>query len=248
MYERSVIVLERYMEDILGLNKQNNLKNNYYTYKEMVEEMKVYQNMLAEEEDVLQRFDEVAKKVQGLQQEQDILFKNNESLATQRYALFGDLDIRPEVLEKKLIRIEDQVSKNNEELKQIRKDYVETLQLFIERQKERNACARKKKGVDSNHLMTIKKANQLFEMIEKEDVKRMKNFVDGDKSLIKKQVLNIMLDNGKNERVPFNERVIKNAIDVRMDIATREAKCFIMVYDKLRRLLAEIDNDRTSFV
>ena len=65
MYERSVIVLERYMEDILGLNKQNNLKNNYYTYKEMVEEMKVYQDMLAEEEEVLQKFDEIAKKIKG---------------------------------------------------------------------------------------------------------------------------------------------------------------------------------------
>ncbi len=248
MYERSVIVLERYMEDILGLNKQNNLKNNYYTYKEMVEEMKVYQNMLAEEEEVLHRFDEVAKRLQGLQQEQDILYKNNEVVEKQRYALFSDLDIRPEILEKKLIRIENQIDKNNEELKQIRRDYVETIQLFIDRQKERNSCARKKKGVDANHLMTIKKANQLFEMIEKEDVKRMKNFVDGDKSLIKKQILNIMLDNGKNERVPFNEDIIKSAIDVRMDIATREAKCFIMIYDKLRRLLAEIDNDRTSFI
>ena len=171
MYERSVIVLERYMEDILGLNKQNNLKNNYYTYKEMVEEMKVYQNMLAEEEEVLHRFDEVAKRLQGLQQEQDILYKNNEVVEKQRYALFSDLDIRPEILEKKLIRIENQIDKNNEELKQIRRDYVETIQLFIDRQKERNSCARKKKGVDANHLMTIKKANQLFEMIEKEDVK-----------------------------------------------------------------------------
>ena len=69
MYERSVIVLERYMEDILGLNKQNNLKNNFYTYKEMVEEVRVYQNMLAEEEDILQKFDEIAKKLQGLQKE-----------------------------------------------------------------------------------------------------------------------------------------------------------------------------------
>ena len=97
MYERSVIVLERYMEDILGLNKQNNMKNNFYTYKEMVEEMRVYQNMLEEEEDVLQKFDEIAKKLQGLQKEQEIIYKNNAVVEEQRFTLFSDLDIRPEV-------------------------------------------------------------------------------------------------------------------------------------------------------
>ena len=47
MYERSVIVLERYTEEILGLNKSSNLKNNFYTYKEMVEEEKVYSNKIS---------------------------------------------------------------------------------------------------------------------------------------------------------------------------------------------------------
>ena len=142
MYERSVIVLERYMEDILGLNKQNNLKNNFYTYKEMV-------------------------------------------------------DVKPENLEKKLIRIESQIEKNNTEVKTIRRDYVETLQTFFERQKERNICARKKKGTDANHVITIRKTRQLFDMIDKEDLKRMKNFVDGDKKLIKEQIFNIMMENRK---------------------------------------------------
>ena len=243
MYERSVIVLERYMEDILGLNKQNNLKNNFYTYKEMVEEVRVYQNMLAEEEDILQKFDEIAKKLQGLQQEQEIIYKNNGIAEEQRFNLFSDLDIRPDILEKKLIRIESQIDKNNDDLKQIRRDYVETLETFIERQKNSSICARKKKGTDANHLATIKKTKQLFDMIEKEDLKRMKNFVDGDKRLIKEQIFNIMIDNGKNERVPFNEDIIKHAIDIRMDIATKEAKCYITVYDKLRKLLAEIEDD-----
>ena len=201
MYERSVIVLERYMEDILGLNKQNNLKNNFYTYKEMVEEMRVYQNMLEEEEEVLQKFDEIAKKVQELQKEQELIYKNNGAIEQQRFTLFSDLDIRPELLEKKLIRIESQIDKNNEDLKQIRRNYVETLETFIERQKNRNRCARKKKGTDANHLLTIKKTKQLFEMIDKEDIKRMKNFVDGDKSLIKEQIFSIMVENGKSERV-----------------------------------------------
>ena len=243
MYERSVIVLERYMEDILRLNKPNNLKNNFYTYKEMVEEMRVYQNMLAEEEDVLEKFDEIAKKLQSLQIEQEKIYKNNQILEEQRYTLFIDLDIRPEVLEKKIIRIESLLDKNSDDLKQIRRDYVETLETFVERQKMRNICARKKKGTDANHISTINKSKQLFEMINNDDVKHMKTFIDGDKSLIKEQIFNIMIDNGKSERVPFNEGVIQSAINIRMEIATKEAKCYIVIYDRLRKLLSEIEND-----
>ena len=243
MYERSVIVLERYMEDILGLNKQNNMKNNFYTYKGMVEEIKIYQNMLEEEEDVLTKFDDVAKRLQGLQKEEEILYKSSETLENQRHNLFSDLDIRPDLLEKKLIRIENQIDKNNEELKQIRRDYVEIIDEFIESQKNRNICARKKKGTVTNHITTIEKTRQLFEIIDKEDIKRMKHFVDGDKSLIKEQIFNIMMDNGRNERVSFNENVIRKAIEVRMDIGTREAKCYLIVYDKLRKLLKEVEDD-----
>ncbi len=243
MYERSVIVLERYMNDILGLNKQNNLKNNFYTYKEMVEEMKVYQAMLAEEEKVLRGFEEIATKVQNLQREEELLYKNNVTLEEARYSAFRDLQTEPDELNQKIARMEAQIEKNNQDLKIIREKYVKTFDVFLEKQRERNACARKKKNTDTNHMLTVKKTKQLFGMIDTEDLKKMKSFVDGDKRLIKEQVLGIMKDNGRNEKVPFNDEVLKEAIDVRMDIADIEAKCYIVVYDKLRKILSDIEND-----
>ena len=52
-----------------------------------------------------------------------------------------------------------------------------------------------------------------------------------------------MMENGKNEKVPFDENVLRNAIDVRIDVANKEAQCYILIYDRLRKLLNEIEND-----
>ena len=40
MYERSAIVLENYFEKVLGLNKENNLKNNYENFTKFIEKIK----------------------------------------------------------------------------------------------------------------------------------------------------------------------------------------------------------------
>ena len=52
-----------------------------------------------------------------------------------------------------------------------------------------------------------------------------------------------MINNGKDERVPFNKDVIQNAVETRSDIAKKEAECYINAYEKTRRLIAEINND-----
>ena len=39
MYERSAIVLERYMEKVFGFDKDNNLKTNYKNFEELLEEV-----------------------------------------------------------------------------------------------------------------------------------------------------------------------------------------------------------------
>ena len=52
-----------------------------------------------------------------------------------------------------------------------------------------------------------------------------------------------MINNGKDERIPFNKDVIQNAVEMRTDIAKKEAECYINAYEKTRRLIAEINND-----
>ena len=232
-----------YTDELLGANKSNNLKNNYYTYKDMVEEEIIYKKMLEEENEVLQRFDEIAKTVQETQREEEILYKNNKALEEEKLSLFFDFETKPETIDKKLNKISEQNEKNLEEANELRKKYVEALSIFLERQNERNQCARKKKGIDRNHMHLVTKTRRLFETIDIEEVKKVKNFKGKDKTEIKENLLKIMMENGKNEKVPFDENVLRNAIEIRIDIANKEAQCYILIYDRLRKLLNEIEND-----
>ena len=52
-----------------------------------------------------------------------------------------------------------------------------------------------------------------------------------------------MTKNGKNEKIGFNQDVLKIAIKSRINIAEKEAENYITIYDKMKKLLAEIDND-----
>ena len=67
--------------------------------------------------------------------------------------------------------------------------------------------------------------------------------MSSDKEEEKQEVLEIMLKNGQNEKIGFNENVLKSAIEYRMKIAEREVQCYMVTYDKTRRILAEIEND-----
>ena len=42
MYERSAIVLERYLDKLFGFDKENNLRDNFSNFKDLIEELKEY--------------------------------------------------------------------------------------------------------------------------------------------------------------------------------------------------------------
>ena len=114
MYERSAIVLERYIEKILELNKPGNLKENSEKYSELVHEIEDYQIMAEKELKVIQEFDDTAKKIQDLQQEQERIYNVNSKLEEDRAQLFTDLGEDARTLEMKLKKIESSLDRNNE--------------------------------------------------------------------------------------------------------------------------------------
>ena len=57
-----------------------------------------------------------------------------------------------------------------------------------------------------------------------------------------------MINNGKNERVSFNSDVIEHAVKIRIKIAKREAECYMLSFDRLKKLLVEIDSDSLKLV
>ena len=135
MYERSAIVLEKNFNTILGFDKKPNLKTIYKDYKEITEEIQKYQLILEEEDKIINEFDTVANEIRSIQQEQKRISKTNTKLEEDRNQLFDDLDEEPEIIEKKLIKIENSISANNEKLEESRKNYIKALTDFAQNNK-----------------------------------------------------------------------------------------------------------------
>ena len=243
MYERSASVLEKYFDNFFGFNKENNLKTNYENYCKIIEEIKEYQKITEEEESIIQKFDEIAVEIQEIQNKQIKLHKLNQEAENERNALFNDLGENPNTLDTKLQKVESILDKNNEILKELREKYVKALGIFTERQKERNKCARTRRTAESKHIQNVENANKTFETIDLSDVQEMKRFIESDRETKKQEIINIMIKNGKNEKVGFNKQVIEQAVNIRMEIAVKEAELYVSVYERTKRLLVELEND-----
>ena len=133
------------------------------------------------------------------------------------------------------------MDKNNEALKELREQYVKTLIIFIERQKERNKYARTHRTEEANYLDILKQTNADLKSLIISKYNQQKSFLDNYREIMKK-LTEIMLKNGKSERVPFNEQVIKKAVEERSKIAREEAELYISVYERMKKLLAEVNN------
>lgn len=157
MYERNAIVLERYFEKKFGFDKTNNIKLNYTNFSDLLEELEKYQIAVLEEEKIIQTFDEIAQKIQIIQKKQEKLCATNEKLEEERNRLFNLLDENPSTIENKLEKIENTLEKNNEELKKLRIEFIESLEIFGEQQVQRNRCAKERRIAETNHVTFYKK-------------------------------------------------------------------------------------------
>jgi len=243
MYERSAIVLERYLDQLFGFNKEHNLRNNFLNFGNLIEELKEYQAMIREEENVIGKFDEIAQEIQTIQKLQEKLCLSNQKLENERNKLFNEIEGNPNTVQNRLEKLENIVDENNEELKKLREQYIKAFVIFIERQKERNKFARKKRTIEANHLAKMKEINKRFQGLDVKYVQIMKRFVENDKGKVKDEIIDIMIKNGRSEKIGFNKQVIEKAVDIRTYIMEREAECYIKIYEKIKKLLSEAEND-----
>lgn len=243
MYERSAIVLERCFERLFKFNQENNLKENYESFCDLVEQIKEYQKTSVEEENVIEKFDDIASKIETIQRNQTKLNESNLELEQERNRLFNDLGENPNALDSKLRTIEKTLNANNENLGRLREEYVEALVIFTERQKERNKYARLRRKVEATHINNIENATKVFEEISPKDVHAFKRFVTAEKEQYKEKIINTMIKNGNNEKVPFNNKVIELAVKVRIDIAEKEAELYVSIYERMKKLLIELESE-----
>lgn len=244
MYERSAIVLEKYFNKIFGFNEKNNLKNLYNSYKNIIEETCKYQEIIEEEEKQIEQFDQIANEIRNIQQEQKKLYKSNIKLEEDRNKLFDDLDEDPALLEKKLEKIGQTILSNNERLEELKNGFTENLNEFNERQKERNKCSKARRIEEGTHIQLIEELKKELQEIDINKIKELKQFASAETlDDIKKEIAEIMISNGKDEKVKFNEDVVEKSVNARTKIAQKEAESYILVYDKTKRLLNEIENE-----
>lgn len=244
MYERSAIVLEKYFNKIFGFNEKNNLKNLYNSYKNIIEETCKYQEIIEEEEKQIEQFDQIANEIRNIQQEQKKLYKSNIKLEEDRNKLFDDLDEDPALLEKKLEKIGQTILSNNERLEELKNGFTENLNEFNERQKERNKCSKARRIEEGTHIQLIEGLKKELQEIDINKIKELKQFASAETlDDIKKEIAEIMISNGKDEKVKFNEDVVEKSVNARTKIAQKEAESYILVYDKTKRLLNEIENE-----
>lgn len=243
MYERSAIVLEKHFNNIFSFDKKVNLKTIYNNYKDMIEEIQKYQLILEEEDKVINDFDEAANEIRDIQQEQKKIYKNNMSLEEERNQLFDSLDEEPHVIEKNLKKIEENINKNNKRLEELREKFIKSFTKFSDKQKERNKYSRNRRTEEKIHLQIIENANNDMNEIDTGVLKKLKAFINSENEDERKEIIKIMINNGKDERVAFNKNVIESAVNVRCEIAKKEAECYMIVYERIKKLLLEISGD-----
>lgn len=243
MYERSAIILEKYYNNMFGFDKKENLKTVYKDFKYTIEEIQKYQDIVKEEDNIINEFDITANEIRQIQQEQKKIYKSNIKLEEDRNQLFDILDEDPSAIEKKLLKIEEKINENNKNLEELRERFVKNLVDFEDKQTERNKISRSRREEEKEYLQIIQKSTNDISNISKEIIMNIKKFINFTGEDFNNEIIETMIENGKDERIPFDKNVIEKAVRARNEIAKREAACYVTVFDKLRKVLSEINDD-----
>ncbi len=243
MYERSAIVLEKYLEKVLKLNKTYNLKKNSENYGELVNEIEQHQLTINKDAKIIQDFDNTVARIESIQREQQKLYKINKKLEDDRTQLFAELGEDAKTLENKLRKIETSLESNSKRMLELREEFIKNLKDFAQKQKYRNKCDKERRVSEAKSIKRREELSQEFKEIDVQDIVNLKDFISSEKEQVKVEALNIMIKNGNNERVPFNQDVLRKAINNRIDIAEKEAECYVLMYDRMKKLLRETDNE-----
>ena len=243
MYERSAIVLERYFENLLGYREEFNLRDNFNNYCELVTRLEKYQNNYQKELFATQEYNESIKKVRGIQAAQEKLYKKGAKLEYNRNMLFSNLETKPEEVRRCIEKIENDVDQNNEEMRALKDQLIEALEEYNEKKFELSKCKRYKKMAENDYDEVFETARLNYEGIKAEDIEIAKKFAKFDNY---GEIIELLEENGKKERIPFNEDVMRDATRFGVEVAKKEAASYLVIYDKMTKLLSDINNGTTK--
>lgn len=237
MYERSAIVLERYFENLLDYRNDCNIRENFQNYCKLVEKLEKYQINYQKEAEATQEFRESVNKVKAVQAAQDKLYKKSAKLEYNRNLLFGNVEGKVEETRKCIEKIEADVEKNNEAMKENKENLIVALNEYNEKRFELSKCKRYKKMAENDYNEILEEAKSNFEGISQESVNRVKEFAKFNDI---EDIIECLDKNGKDEKIPFNEGVISDATKFGLEVAKKEAAGYLLVHDKMGKLLTDI--------
>lgn len=244
MYERNAIVIDRYFAGLFGYDQNSNIKINGKNYFELVEKLEEYQIASENENNVMAEFERIANQIKETQKLQEILEKRNLKYVDNRKNLFDNLDEDAELLSRKFDKAEEDINKNNEEIKSNTTKFIDEIREFHEKSEIRTNCGRERRKVESEYQKILNITTDNFEKTSKDKLKSIKAFAKADnKEEEKEEIRQKILKNGAKEKVPFDINVINKAIDVYTDIEEKKVEIYLSLYDKTNKLLDEIKND-----
>lgn len=237
MYERSAIVLERYFENLLGYRRECNLRDNFNYYCELVEKLEKYQTNYQKELIASQEYNASLKKIKSIQLAQEKLYKNSANLEYNRYLLFNNVEAKIDDTRKCIEKIEQDVEKNNAAMLEQKEELLKALEVFNDKKFELSKCKRYKKMAENDYNEIYEVATKNFEGITEVDIENAKQFAKFDDI---DDIVETLINNGSGEKIPFNEGVIQNATVFGVDIAKKEVLSYLTIYEKMKKLLADI--------
>lgn len=243
MYERSAIVLERYFDNILGYASENNLKVNFDNFCNLVEKLDKYQSCYSQEQSAIQGFDEICEAIKSIQKSQEKLYKKSAKFEFNRNLLFNTIEENPEETEKCILKIEQDIEKNIQSQKDLRVKFIDSVKEYNTRKSFLNKSKKERNIAQKEYEEILEIARANANSINEFILEFARNFTGQE---IKEKLVALMLENGKNEKIPFDEEVINHAADLGLDIAQREVECYVEIYDNTFRLFDEIDKDEVK--
>lgn len=243
MYERSAIVLERYFENLLGYRNECNLRDNYTNYAELVTKLEKYQTNYQKEIEATQEYNASIKKIKSIQASQEKLYKRSAKLEYNRNLLFGNIDGKPEEVRRCIEKIEEDVEKNNAEMRDLKEELIQALTEYNEKKFELSKCKRYKKMAENDYDEIFETARDNYEGITNDDIDTAKKFAKFNDN---EEIVELLEENGKTERIPFNEEVMEEATKFGVEIAKKEVLSYLVIYDKMTKLLGDINSGTTK--
>ncbi len=243
MYERSAIVLERYFENLLGYRREGNIRDNFNNYCELVEKLEKYQINYEKELTATEEFEESLKKIRLVQASQKKLYEKSVKLEYNRNLMFNNIEAKIEETRKCIEKIEADVEKNNKEMVEVKEKLINALTVYNEKRFELSKCKRYKKMAEKAYNDAYEIAISNYDSISQEILEEAREFARFEDA---EDIISELENNGKNEKIPFNEDVIRDATMFGIDIAKKEVAGYLVIYDKMTKLLADIEEGATK--